>query len=742
MKGIHWTLPFEALDGTRYRIDIYSDNAPAVPVVLSGASSPFTTDEDSSDDYFSPVRGQTGAIHILNTDGLLTLQELLPANNIDRPVMVRKLDSLGRRGAVVWQGFLNSETYTQEYNSRPHEIDLNVNSVLEALDSVEMPKDITYWSKALRYVVGVALVEPDKDVGFRMVRDVYMDFNSRNIFDKYIDYTKFLEEKQQDNENSVSWEIKSISCKSAIEYVCTLMGYVCREVGRDIYLLTNEDNMVVRQDVYDFTNGTGETHILSRQKGMMSNLEYRGTQHSISTTSGAKSVEVVAKIDKYELDLSIPTCPVGTLHEEYEFMYRDYIYALLNTNDSYYEGKNEYAYYKCRLQPQFGRASEYAETTREDVFNNLVIVAKKNSPAYLNSIGGTGASQIFRAGAMLAKIAFDDGGQEYHDTQDGLYLSLFPGMVPDGVNTPDFDATQVEPIYTMHTLLPVKYRGGFLAINGSALRIGAMDTGSPIWGDHGTAGAREPFGGHEDRSPEAMFVKLRIGNKYWNGLAWVDQEAAFILDFDENGNFNKSVFKEEYQNESGYVIPLPKEEIMQGEVWFGIYPNEGYIKEPVGTFGYGRYDSEMFFTQLEINYNVGNEPKRSDRGENTYFRLLGFNFKEEVSVNTELATDLNNLPSPSLILDTNHGYYGSQSIRYEPEPMIYAIKRPEHRLLSMLAQYYSEPRSRISLEVKSTDTPLPMVRLTGYDGKTYVPLSESRDWKTCISNITFFETTD
>lgn len=173
---------------------------------------------------------------------------------------------------------------------------------------------------------------------------------------------------------------------------------------------------------------------------------------------------------------------------------------------------------------------------------------------------------------------------------------------------------------------------------------------------------------------------------------------------------------------------------MQGQVWFYIYPNAGYIKERVGTFGYGRYASEMFFTKLDINYNIKNETKRTDRGENTYHRLLGLNFKEDISISTNISSDLNNLPSPSMLLDTEDSYYGSQTIRYE-----FGSTKPEYHLLKRMAAYYGNERSIINIEVEPIANALPMVKFTGYDGKTYIPLSESRNWKTGVSTLQCFE---
>ena len=68
-------------------------------------------------------------------------------------------------------------------------------------------------------------------------------------------------------------------------------------------------------------------------------------------------------------------------------------------------------------------------------------------------------------------------------------------------------------------------------------------------------------------------------------------------------------------------------------------------------------------------------------------------------------------------------------------------RRPEVDLLNRLATYYGAARQRLELEVAHpTVAPLPLLRLNGInDGKTYLPLSEQRDWRNDVCKLTCFE---
>ena len=136
-------------------------------------------------------------------------------------------------------------------------------------------------------------------------------------------------------------------------------------------------------------------------------------------------------------------------------------------------------------------------------------------------------------------------------------------------------------------------------------------------------------------------------------------------------------------------------------------------------------------------YVNNNEELISDRSENKYFRLLGTNFRDEISIDTEFASSMNNQPSPSLIMNstteamTELNYGSTQS----PD-----MRRPEVDLLNRLAAYYGAARQRLELEVAHISTPLPQLRLNGInDGKVYLPMAESRDWRTGVCKLTCIE---
>ena len=62
-KAIKWQIPFASLSGTLYRIDIYAEGYSGDPIQLTAGESPFVTEEDSSEDFFAPIR-KIGRAHV------------------------------------------------------------------------------------------------------------------------------------------------------------------------------------------------------------------------------------------------------------------------------------------------------------------------------------------------------------------------------------------------------------------------------------------------------------------------------------------------------------------------------------------------------------------------------------------------------------------------------------------------------------------------------------------------------
>ena len=280
-KAIKWQIPFASLSGMLYRIDIYAEGYSGDPIQLTAGESPFVTEEDSSEDFFAPIRTQTGSIQVCTRkpDGtMLTLDEILPANNIDHPV---RLINLSNSNAIEWQGFLSCEAYSQNYTAIPENLTLSVISVLEAMKSVEIS---SYWFNQISGEQIGSFIDDLIDQIYEDTEievDKYISHSSDDICNKYIFVSQFFDYETNEASGELTYIYKNTSIYDIFERICKFMGWCLREVG----------------DVFYFMR------IGSDELGMttvdMSNLEWRGTDHKRDLRQGAKSVSVDANVSEF-----------------------------------------------------------------------------------------------------------------------------------------------------------------------------------------------------------------------------------------------------------------------------------------------------------------------------------------------------------------------------------------------------------------------------------------------------------
>ena len=63
-----YRVPFQSFTGTQYMVYIYEQTAGEL-MTLTGSDNPFETQEDQSDDIFTPIRSQTGYLRVIDETG-------------------------------------------------------------------------------------------------------------------------------------------------------------------------------------------------------------------------------------------------------------------------------------------------------------------------------------------------------------------------------------------------------------------------------------------------------------------------------------------------------------------------------------------------------------------------------------------------------------------------------------------------------------------------------------------------
>jgi hypothetical protein len=424
----------------------------------------------------------------------------------------------------------------------------------------------------------------------------------------------------------------------------------------------------------------------------MATLEWMGTDHRRSISAGAKSVEVVARLGRYEVNIGLPECPVGDI-ARYSCVFGTVesssgpfgpnitIASICNKDNGFTNICDFYCY-------EMTNTARVGSTTS---VNNVFTCALLNPDADTFGLSYNGGRLNYwynhYIGAFMAKVKVGDA-----DYIDGLYI-VWMG-----------EAFLLNPVSSTNHLFVIRGVGsvdlafGNLIIKCNAVTVFSGDTGR-VW---------------YDDLPEKMC--LQIGNSYWDGTDWVGTFATFPLSSNET------------------TIPISTR--LTGEVSIRLYGQDSRTIIPSDQIQ--GFASDLFVSELSLDYQYEQSDIYTDRSENHYFRLLGTNFRDEVSINTDFASMLNNLPGPTLIMNN------------ETSPMTYLnygsafhaadLRKPEVDLLNRLATYYNTVRQKLELKVAPPRFKLPMLKLKGInDNKEYMPLAETYDWKQEVCQLTCLE---
>lgn len=189
--AIHWQVKFKSLRvGELYTVSIYDDNYYGNPIQLKGAAQPFVTQEDSTDDMFTPVLTQSGYLRIVDTgkDGAgntFNWRDFIPTTDTDRPVTLTN-----GNGETVWMGFLQAQNFGSVMFEMPQEREFPVQCPL----AVSSRADISMANKEI-HNFAYLLLEIVDNIPYvcRPNTFYFQGLNSTDYLQKEIDWQNFAQ---------------------------------------------------------------------------------------------------------------------------------------------------------------------------------------------------------------------------------------------------------------------------------------------------------------------------------------------------------------------------------------------------------------------------------------------------------------------------------------------------------------------------------------------------------------------
>ena len=439
----NYEILFKSLrNGRDYTLSIGGSTGNAVR--LYGAAQPFVTDEDNSEDIFTPMRTQSGYVRIIdtghsvpvgNTQVSVDWTDIIPAKDTDRPVMLTHVE--GGTTIYDWVGFLQTQTFDGPLYDMPTEREFPVQCVLQALDSVPVDYLANGESSIVNFfgLIAKAFAHiPAAIVGNFIIQGktdaetwLKSKFDWQNLF----------------NETNGGLTPK-YSYKQALEDMCRFWGFTMRTSGRDIYFTQSGATDVLGKLTLTFAQvqnmaagGTGGTVANDYYTNKLSGTDFASTEQDIVYLLGYNNIIVKADCNKKDIGVDFAPEDVEKALEQ------NATWAWMGEQDSqvgyFYTNPPKASFLGTTLA---GTGGSYGQFGRVQIFGNEEDVEPIQADViYLtnNNQGGVKASietlQDYRFGVGSIEMSGDIyWGHEQKTFQGSQFMNMKIGIGTDRAN--------------------------------------------------------------------------------------------------------------------------------------------------------------------------------------------------------------------------------------------------------------------------------------------------------------------
>lgn len=248
-------------------------------VNLTPSATPFTTDIDNSEDFFAPVRAQSGTIEIVGE--VSDVEPLLSSDPASRLVTLEGTE--GSTTTLRWKGYLQTAALSQTWDKGPIPLSFPVVSHLGIIESYNFEEtgyvSFAAFLKSMNECTGTAfytsfvfpnLTTDATKLMYHFSGQAFAKWDDKTLTYEYSDYKKVLEE------------------------ICKLFGWVAIEVADQLcFLAPDSDDGYVQFTAAQITTiagGTTATGTSITQSTIIEQID--GSDHTIDYLPGKKSVKV------------------------------------------------------------------------------------------------------------------------------------------------------------------------------------------------------------------------------------------------------------------------------------------------------------------------------------------------------------------------------------------------------------------------------------------------------------------
>lgn len=803
-----------------YRVNFIADigNTNFTEIQLAGES-PFVVSYDVSDTPFEPYRGSTASINVVGDSYLFDL--LTPHAD---GVIVELLKEVGsNQYEVEWTGYLQGNVLNQPYVSCTESFTLNANDCLKVLSyfdytqistlrKIQTFKDIVvHILEKVPRINHFYWAETKRDRTGSILRPYELRISEQNFF-------------SNDPEDEEPWKMDAVLAEMCRYIGMTAVQWkdAIYFIDYQYYSAFDSISYIHYQKDEDWENP--ETGIIP-ETVVMEIVEdsYRGNNGNISMDACYNKIRV--KDNFYFADLFIPDIydddaltnrlgekwqsekiePQKTgLHftsesdeQKHQAVYVDKKGAHLEVTDldyHYYEKFYDNRHYNSVYRNPIISGGGNYETVWENgtaamIEGNitgstevsLTDEQKAESKCITRYQGGTIVDFAHIKKETINTYAWLFNNEASNSLNFDRYLCLSTLGIPYFNGTLEAEANvHCTPYATEESRYPKIFElkrnhtcpvildndNSFITINGSAIweRYFKRNFINPEWKADMSAIARSESNVVSNTDIPALFFKLEIGGKYWNGTDWVTGNTCFLVHteakfknaetevydpdkFKWDGNWNtelsilNNVDWTEFTDASGYKIPLPEGFDMNKEITFEVHVPSLLQRRSDKRGSSGLWDDGLgyYCWVKNLKLNICNRYSEQADEDVVYENEVdGYSINEMPDIDLKFTT----FPGRMQLSYSNVGIRKTVSterldgfIDYvKEEALSNALQKPEENIVEKYYNLYSKPVKREELTLDMSFNPLQKIVDT-YWNEGFVMLGNEIDYGAGSQNV-------
>ena len=692
-RKVKWQISFRTRSERLGVLSLYEEGYDGDIIELTGASVPFETQEDSSDKWLEPIRKQTGYIRVIdegNTEGIM------PVGMKDRYVEYTE------NGVLKWCGYMVPDVYSSDWDVTPLEVEFPVVGGLGVLEGVYMNEDDGLGVVSFAQLLVQCLAETG--ISYNMIyfpKEVFKD-NTMNddLFPWKVEVSRynFFGENDSLNMEDEDWtRYNGQTCYDVIAEIMKFWGWTIRERGNDLWITSTGGEGSVAYSYSEFTDYVEGIPLIQKDRDVQAysydieSLGLAGADHKKDILQGRKKVVVKASVN-----------PVGAVVPSVDKGKMKMVLSTLGENSV---NGQVYAYEKRKqYEPKEGYTDVvFRSYAKQTPFSTAFDKWKEVSNIKETSAQG---SSLYSIGIYIGAYFVERERvttEEYKKKRNwNLTDCIMMRLQSWDYLYPNEEDLKEMKFLEMRSRKVANYVNGAFVISASTKNI------------YETVGASEA----EGNGAGELEVMFRVGEKYWNGQAWVNDAVWFNIKMgDENdaNNLNGTgkiistkTLDMPYDGADGYVIPITEQ--LTGEIELDL--RRASLAWDVSYF--------LILENLKVDYYAEEaDEKKSDEAENRYAKTTGVNYTNEEEISLAMATNNNNKAG-----------YGILSLEGANIETMYFVgkgmERPEMNLVKKGVELYGRNTEKLTLQLDKADaTPQDKMK---WNGKKYMMASEAVNW--------------